>query len=74
MKRLYLLLGGISALALIIYALVPNREFKESLYPISESTIVRTYDDQADGGKSITQLSIVDSALLFNCKIGRAHV
>lgn len=69
MKRLYLLLGGISALALIIYALVPNREFKESLYPISESTIVRTYDDQADGGKSITQLSIVDSALLFNCKL-----
>jgi len=69
MKNLYLLLGGLSALALIIYALVPNREFKESLYPISESTIVSTYDDQSDGGNSVAQLSIVDSVLLFNCKL-----
>ena len=69
MKNLYILLSGISALALIIYALVPNREFKESLYPISESTIVSTYDDQAEGGNSVAQLSIVDSVLLFNCKL-----
>ncbi|HPW94062.1 MAG TPA: hypothetical protein PLT31_02625 [Fibrobacteraceae bacterium] len=69
MKKLYLILGGLSAIALIIYALIPNREFRESLYPISESTIVSTYDDQSDGGTSSAGLSIVDSTLLFKCKL-----
>src|SRR5574344_1869176 len=69
MKKLYLILGGLSAIALIIYALIPNREFRESLYPISERTIVSTYDDQSDGGTSSAGLSIVDSTLLFKCKL-----
>ena len=69
MKRLYIILGGLSALALVVYALIPDREFKEQLYPISGSAVVMTYDDKIEGGASTAGLSIVDSTLLFKCKL-----
>lgn len=69
MKKLYFILGGLSALALIVYALIPDREFKEILYPISENISVTTYDDQSDGGSSTAGLSIIDTTLLFKCQL-----
>jgi len=69
MKRLYWILGSLTVLAIVIYNIVPRQEFEEILYPMSESEIVFSYDDRSDGGQSIAGLSMIDSALIFQCEL-----
>lgn len=69
MRKLYSILAGFTVFALIVYALLPNREFSESIYPLPFNTTVSFYDDQADGGTSVAGISMIDSSFVFKCKL-----
>ncbi len=70
MKRLYTILVILSFLALIVYYLVPEQYFTDFVYPLHEGSVLSVYDDRVDGGSAAAQLSLVDSTLVFSCKVG----
>lgn len=54
----------------IAFVLVPKREFRISVFPLRPGESVFAYDDQADGGSSVSGLSVSDSTLDFACTLG----
>lgn len=55
----------------IAFVLVPKREFRISVFPLRPGENVFAYDDVADGGSSVSKLSVSDSSLDFSCTLGR---
>lgn len=54
----------------IAYVLVPKREFFISVFPLHTNESVFVYDDLADGGTSVSKMTVSDSALDFECTLG----
>ncbi len=54
----------------IAYVLVPKREFSISIFPLRTNENVFAYDDLADGGSSVSRMTVSDSALDFECTLG----
>ena len=67
MRRLNTILFILSILGILVYWLMPERYFKDVVYPLQDSMLLTAYDDRADGGLSTANLSLADSALLFSC-------
>ncbi|WP_407444252.1 hypothetical protein [Fibrobacter sp.] len=70
MKKTYTILAAIAAIVLIVYALLPDRSFEESVFPLEEGVTVLGYDDNTDGGESVVRTDILDSVLSFDCTLG----
>jgi len=70
MKKTYIVLSIIAAVTLLVYNLLPNMYFEESVFPLQENVTVIGYDDVTDGGESVTHFSVDDSALSFDCTLG----
>ncbi|MDR1760548.1 MAG: hypothetical protein LBR60_08500 [Fibrobacter sp.] len=69
MKKSSRILAGLAFLGLLIFLVVPNQEFYETLFPLRENTEIVVYDDQADGGNSVAQMTLLDSSLVLECKL-----
>jgi hypothetical protein len=69
MRRLNTILFILSILGILVYWLMPERYFKDVVYPLQDSMLLTAYDDRADGGLSTANLSLADSALLFSCTL-----
>ncbi len=54
----------------IAYVFVPKREFSISIFPLRADEAVMVYDDVADGGNSVSKMTVSDSALEFECTLG----
>lgn len=70
MKKTYAILGFIAIVTLVVYMLLPNFFFEETVFPICEGTSVLGYDDSTDGGDSKANLHISDSSIAFDCTLG----
>lgn len=70
MKKLYIILSIIAAFALIVYAVLPDRHFVESVFPLEEGVAIDSYDDVSDGGSSKIAFMKGDSLLHFQCTLG----
>ena len=70
MKKTYTILAPIAAIVLIVYALLPDQKFEESVFPLEEGVTVFGYDDTVDGGESVAHTDIGDSVLSFDCTLG----
>lgn len=70
MKKTYTILAAIAAIVLIVYALLPDQKFEESVFPLEEGVTVFGYDDTVDGGESVAHTDIGDSVLSFDCTLG----
>lgn len=70
MKKTYTILAAIAAIVLIVYALLPDQKFEESVFPLEEDVTVFGYDDTVDGGESVAHTDIGDSVLSFDCTLG----
>jgi hypothetical protein len=70
MKKTYAILAAIAAAVLIVYSLLPDSYFTESVFPLEENVTVFGYDDLADGGESSVRTDIGDSVLSFSCRLG----
>lgn len=51
----------------IAYVFVPKREFFISVFPLHTNENVLVYDDVADGGNSVSKMTVSDSSLDFEC-------
>lgn len=71
MKKLYIILSLIAICALVIYAVLPDRHFVESVFPLEEGVVVDSFDDVADGGSSKVAFMKSDSLLHFQCALGQ---
>ena len=69
MKKTYAILASIAALVLIVYNLLPDSHFSETVFPLEEGVSVFGYDDLADGGASVVHTNIADSVLSFDCSL-----
>ena len=69
MKHRAIILGVITALAVVAYILSPERHFFRSLFPLTDGQIVSGYDDRSDGGLSDARMGMVDSVLDFECEL-----
>lgn len=70
MRKTYAILATIAAIVLIVYALLPDSNFVESVFPLEEGVTVIGYDDEVDGGSSVAHTSVKDSVLEFDCVLG----
>lgn len=70
MKKTYTILGCIAVLILVVYSLIPDSFFVESVFPLEEGVAVIHYDDRADGGFSNATLLKSDSSMKFECTLG----
>lgn len=69
MKNRSKILIGLAVLGFLIFALVPDIDFEEKLFPIQEGLELVSYDDQADGGSSAARMALIDSSLVFDCRL-----
>ena len=70
MKKTNVLLAIAAIAVLVIYALLPDREFREVVFPLSEEVSLDKYDDKSDGGSSEADLKLSESAAEFSCTLG----
>jgi hypothetical protein len=70
MRKTYTILGVIAVIVLVVYSLIPDSFFVESVYPLEEGMFVTNYDDRADGGFSNASLKMGDSSMKFECTLG----
>ena len=59
-----------AVIAVGIYAVIPERHYQTSVYPVSGNVSVSAYDDSSDGGTSRASMNASDSALDFECTLG----
>lgn len=55
----------------IVYVIIPKREFIIPIFPLQPDETLLAYDDQADGGSSVSQMNRSDSVLDFRCTLGK---
>lgn len=70
MKKTYTILSCIAVLVLVVYYLIPDSFFVETVFPMEEGVTITKYDDRDDGGQSDASLEIKDSTLNFKCRLG----
>lgn len=70
MKKTYAFLAIAAVAILVIYFLLPDRNFSESVFPVPEGATFDKYDDSSDGGASTATLSVGDSSASFSCTLG----
>lgn len=70
MRKTYTILGIISVIVIVVYSLIPDSFFVESVYPAEEGVFVTNYDDRADGGFSEATLEMRSSSMKFECTLG----
>ena len=70
MRKTYAILAAIATIVLVVYALLPDLKFEESIFPLEEGVTVIGYDDVSDGGESVVHVDIGDSVLSFDCTLG----
>ena len=71
MAKTYIIIVTIAAIVLGIYAILPNKEFNESVFPLTKNTALFAYDDKSDGGYSEIEFTQNDSSLQFSCTLGQ---
>ena len=70
MRKTYAILALIGALVLVVYNLLPDSYFEETVFPLQEGVSVFGYDDVSDGGESVAHTDVADSSLSFDCTLG----
>ncbi|MCF0216338.1 MAG: hypothetical protein HUK21_07690 [Fibrobacteraceae bacterium] len=70
MKKTYAILAAVAFSVLLVYWMLPNRYFEESVFPMQEGVVLLGYDDQADGGTSEISMEVDENTLGFTCKLG----
>lgn len=70
MKKTYIFLAIAAIAVLAVYMLLPKREFREVMFPVTEGTSIDKYDDKSDGGSSEADLKLADSSVSFSCTLG----
>lgn len=70
MRKTYTILGCIAVLVLVVYSLMPDSFFVESVFPLEEGVDVLHYDDRTDGGFSNATLLKSESSMKFECTLG----
>ena len=70
MKKTYAVLAIAAIAILVIYFLLPDRNFSEVVFPVPEGATFDKYDDRSDGGLSEATLSVKDSSAFFTCSLG----
>lgn len=70
MRKTYAVLAAVAAVILIVYSLLPDKFFEESVFPTQEKITVIEYDDVTDGGESVAKMTQGDSSLSFECTLG----